>query len=215
MRPIENKKDRSRDHVMPRAFYLNPAFGADSKAINGDWNLQVMHKRCNEQRGGLIQGLPCFQCPCHYYRVSGKDLYVCYRTDQAVQSRLLMKDFVVPTDSGRPNGLAIRVEPVSDNRKSWPKDGRLVIDSSNKSIHYVVCINPLLVAQFNELEAQRIDTLVRRGSRTSRSQGPIPVVYLDPQHNMNFDFGPTRDARRANLSPFPSRAMTVSSNVEQ
>ena len=203
MRPIENKKDRSRDHVMPRAFYLNPAFGADSKAINGDWNLQVMHKHCNEKRGGLIQGLPCFQCPCHYYRVIGKDLYVCYRTDQTVQSHSLMTDFVMPTDSERPNGLAIRVEPVSDNPKTWPKDGKLVIDPSNTSIHYVVCINPSMVAQFNEREIQRADMLARRGSRTGRSQGPIPVVYLNPQDNINFSFGPIQDTRRTNLSPFP------------
>ena len=60
MRPIENKGDRSLDHIIPQSFYLNPAFGLDSKAFGDDWNLQVMHKTCNVKRGGFVHGLPCF-----------------------------------------------------------------------------------------------------------------------------------------------------------
>lgn len=203
MKSIEDRKDRSRDHIMPRAFFLNPAFGADRQVMNDDWNLQVMHKSCNVNRGGLIHGLPCFQCPCHYYQVIGKDLYVYHREGQTPKGYLLMTNFVVSTASGSPNDLALRVEPVSDNPASWPKDGKLEISPSNESIHYVVCINPSMVTAFNIREIQRADMLARYLTRAGQSQGPIPVVYLNQQDNSNFNFGPIPDVQDANLAPFP------------
>ena len=203
MKPIEDRMDRSRDHIMPRAFFLNPAFGADQRVMNDDWNLQVMHKSCNVNRGGFIHGLPCFQCPCHYYQVIGKDLYVYHRADQTPKAYLLMRDFVMPASDGRPNGLALRVEPVSENPTSWPKGGKLEISPSNTSIHYVVCINPSMVTLFNDREIQRADMLARYVKRSGKPQGPIPVVYLNQQDNINFNFGPITGVQRSNIAPFP------------
>ena len=156
-----------------------------------------MHVACNGNRGGEIHGLPCFQCPCHYYEVIGKDLYVYYGNDQTLGAHLLMKDFVVQSGAN-PNGLRLRVEPISQNPKSWPKGGTLKIDPSNTSIHYLTCITRAMVQEFNRREKHRIHLL----ELASRRKGPMSVVYLSPQYNKNFDFGPTRGTRLAKLNPF-------------
>ena len=203
MRPIENKGDRSLDHIIPQSFYLNPAFGLDSKAFGDDWNLQVMHKTCNVKRGGFVHGLPCFQCPCHYYRVSGKDLYVCYTTGEQTDEFLLVVDFVKMTDTLNPISISLLVQPVSDNPKSWPKTRTLQISPGNNSVHYVTCINPFMVKSFNHREMQRVARLEELSKRVGQPQGSAPVVYLNRQDNVNFDFGIAGDARNSNVYPFP------------
>ena len=166
----------SLDHMIPVSFFENPAFGANPHEFNQDWNLQVMHEACNGNRGGVIHGLPSFQCPCHYYRVIDEDLYVCYSDSQSSTDHLLMKQFVLKTVSGDPRSVGLRVEPVSNNPKSWrTKDGILRIEPSNTSIHFVSCIDPSMVKQFNDRERQRVHMLQEAG----RSRGPMSVVYFE------------------------------------
>ena len=100
----------------------------------------------------------------------------------------MVKHFVIPIPNGDPNGVSLRVEPVSDNPDTWPK-GTLQIDKSNTSIHYLISINQSMVEAFNASELARVRRLAELGRRTRRGEGPVPVVYLDPEHNVNFDFG--------------------------
>ena len=187
MKPIEVKKDRSLDHIIPQSFFNNPGVDAAPREFNEEWNLQVMHKACNTKQAGFIHELPVFQCPCHYFQVIGWDLYVCVVTGQPTKRFLMLKNFAVPTRSGNPNAVGLRFEPVSDNPKTWPK-GTLKIDKSNTSIHYWIAINPSMVESFNARELARVGRLAELERRAKRGQGPIPFVYLDPKHNVNFDF---------------------------
>lgn len=187
MKTIKERGRKSLDHIIPQSFFNNAGIDANPKEFNQEWNLQVMHKECNSKRAGFIHGLPRFQCPCHYFQVVGSDLYVCVATSQPSTRYLMLKNFVVPTRTGDPKAVGIRVEPVSSNPKAWPK-GTLNIDKTNTSIHYLISINPSMVDSFNASEISRVKQLKRVGRRLDRDQGPIPVVYLDPEHNVNFDF---------------------------
>ena len=187
MKVIEGKKNRSLDHIIPQSFFNNVGVGADPLEFNEEWNLQVMHKACNTKRAGFIHGLPTFQCPCHYFQAIGRDLYVCVAISQPTRRYLMLKEFVMSIPSGNPNAVSLRVEPVSDRPETWQK-GTLRIDKSNTSIHYLISINPSMVESFNAGELARVSRLAELGRRNRRGQGPIPVVYLDPEHNVNFDF---------------------------
>ena len=187
MKAIEEKKDRSLDHIVPQSFFNNPGVDADPREFNEEWNLQVMHKACNTKQAGFIHELPLFQCPCHYFQVVGRDLYVCVVIIQPPGRLLMLKNFVMPARSDNPNAVSLRVEPVSENPETWPK-GSLKINKSNTSIHYWISINPSMVESFNARELVRVSRLADLGRRNKRGRGPVPVVYLDQKHNVNFDF---------------------------
>ena len=185
--PIEARKDRSLDHIIPQSFFNNPGVDADPKEFNEEWNLQVMHKACNTKQAGFIHELPVFQCPCHYFQAIGRDLFVCVAMGRHPQGFLMLKNFVMPTGTDNPSAVSLRVEPVSDKQETWPR-GTLKIDRSNTSIHYWIAINPTMVEAFNARELLRVRRLAEPGQRRMRGEGPIPVVYLDSEHNVNFDF---------------------------
>ena len=184
------------DHIIPQS--LIQAFGLNSQEFNKDWNLQVMHPECNVKCGGAIHGLPCFQCACHYYEVVGENLYVLYQDGQMQETNLLMENFVIQHGPD-PTGLSIRVEPISQTPKSWPKTKTLNLDSRNTPVHYVISITPPMVQEFNHREAER----VRLIKQASQGRGPTDVVYLSQKYNQNFRFSPNKAPERANLNPFP------------
>ena len=184
------------DHILPQS--LIPAFGLNSQEFNRDWNLQVMHPECNVNRGGAIHGLPCFQCACHRYQVIGENLYVLYRHGQMLETHLLLEAFVRQSGSD-PKGLSIRVEPVSQNPKSWSKTKTLNLDSRDSPVHYFNCITPPMVPEFNHREEERVRMLRQAG----QGRGPTDVVYLSQKYNPNFPFGANNGPDRANLNPFP------------
>ena len=175
MTPINVKKDRSLDHIIPQSFFKNTGIEADPREFSGDWNVQVMHKACNTKRAGFIHGLPEFQCPCHYHRVIGKDLYVCFDAGKVSERHLLLKNFVMLNGSENPTAVGLRVEPVSANPRTWPK-GKLKIDPGNTAIHYLVCINSLMVRSFNAREIQRVKLLDRLGKRKPQSTEEMSVA---------------------------------------
>ena len=43
------------------------------------------------------------------------------------------------------------------------------------------------VVSFNVGELARVNILVEFSRRIEHGQGPVPFVYLDPEHNVNFD----------------------------
>ena len=187
MKVTEVKKDRSLDHIIPRSFFNNPGVDADPREFKEEWNLQVMHKTCNVKRAGFIHEVPKFQCPCHYFQAIGQDLYLCVEITLPTKKYLMVKNFVMPIRGTDPNAVSLRVEPVSENPKTWTK-GTLKIDKQNATIHYWTLINPSMVEAFNKNELNRVRQLARLGQRYGGGKGPLPVVYLDPEHNVNFDF---------------------------
>ena len=134
-------------------------------AANDEWNLRVMHKTCNTRRAGFIQGLPRFQCSCHYFQAVGGDLYLCVAVSQPTRSYLVLRNFVTPIRGTDPSAVSLRVEPVSQNPRTWPK-GTLNIDKKNTSIHYLTAINSSIAAAFNEGELARVSLLARLGRRS-------------------------------------------------
>ena len=184
------------DHIIPQS--LIQTFGLNSQEFNKDWNLQVMHPECNGKRGGAIHGLPCFQCACHSYEVVGENLYVLYQDGQMQETNLLMENFVIQHGPD-PTGLSIRVEPISQNPKSWPMGPKLNLDSRNTPVHYVTCITPPMVPEFNHREKERVRILEQVGQRRRTTD----VVYLSEEYNPNFSFGSTKSPHQANTNPFP------------
>ena len=186
------------DHILPQS--LIQPFKLNSEEFNKDWNLQVMHPECNVERGGVIHGLPCFQCTCHQYEVVGENLYVLYQDGQTQETNLLMENFVLQLDPD-PTKLSIRIEPISQNPKAWPKSKTktLNLDSRNTPVHYVICITPPMVPEFNHRENERVRILEQAGQRRRTTD----VVYLSEEYNPNFSFGPTKSPHRANINPFP------------
>ena len=184
------------DHILPQS--LIPAFRLNSQEFNKDWNLQPMHPECNVERGGAIHGLPCFQCACHSYQVVGEDLFVLYQNGQMQETNLLMENFVIQHGPD-PTSLSIRVEPISQNPKSWSKTKTLDLDSRNTPTHYVICITPPMVPEFNHREKERVRVI----EQAHQGRGPTDVVYLSQEYSQNFRFSPNKAPERANLNPFP------------
>ena len=184
------------DHILPQS--LIPAFRLNSQEFNKDWNLQPMHPECNVERGGAIHGLPCFQCACHSYQVVGEDLFVLYQNGQMQETNLLLENFVIQHGPD-PTSLSIRVEPISQNPKSWSKTKTLNLDSKNTPAHHVICITPPMVQEFNHRKTER----VRLIKQASQGRDPTDVVYLSQEYNQNFRFSPNKAPERANLNPFP------------
>ena len=143
-------------------------------------------------------GSPCFQCACHQYEVVGENLYVLYQNGQMQETHLLLENFVIQQGPD-PTSLSIRVEPISQDPKSWPKTKTLDLESRNTPAHYVICITPPMVQEFNHRETERVRLIEQAG----QGSGPTDVVYLSQEYNQNFRFSPNKGPERANLNPFP------------
>ena len=98
-----------------------------------------------------------------------------------------MENFVIQHGPD-PTSLSIRVEPISQNPKSWSKTKTLDLDSKNTPAHYVICITPPMVPEFNHREKERVRILEQAGQRRRTTD----VVYLSEEYNPNFSFGPTK-----------------------
>lgn len=62
--------DPSPDHIIPRS-YFNILPHKQARRFNHDWNVQPMHKNCNDMRGGQMLEYPKYHCPCHFVYVDG------------------------------------------------------------------------------------------------------------------------------------------------
>ena len=57
------------DHIFPQAFFRDTNIFQPHE-YNGVWNLQRMHKTCNnESKGGFLFGFPVFKCACHWLQI--------------------------------------------------------------------------------------------------------------------------------------------------
>ena len=155
-------KDRSLDHIVPQAFFKSVGNDATSTESDEDWNRQLMHRGCDNDLGGHVHGLPPFWCHCHYLQVIGIDLYVFVRdttTAEEKEHHLLLRNYVM--DSGNPHGLSVFVAPLSNNPRSWDKSRALQLDDQNTNVHYLLCITPNMVDQFNRTQKERVDKVMR------------------------------------------------------
>ena len=86
--------EASRDHMIPQAFtaFLSPRKKAE---FNADWNLQPIHKTCNERRRGQFAGnWPLFTCRCHYLQIADGHIYVHDRLQENDRRHLLFENAV-------------------------------------------------------------------------------------------------------------------------
>ena len=153
---VSEKKDRSLDHIIPEAWFRSIGNENTSTDYNDIWNRQLMHKTCdNSKKGGHVHGLPAFWCHCHYLEVLGGDLFVVVRDSETADTperHLLLKGYVnAPSDN--PNGLSIFVNPISNNPKSWTKDGLLRMEVPDH--HHLVMLRPEMVGGFNRQQNNR------------------------------------------------------------
>ncbi len=57
------------DHIFPQAFFRDTNIFQPHQ-YNGAWNLQRMHRTCNnETKGGFLFGFPVFKCACHWLQI--------------------------------------------------------------------------------------------------------------------------------------------------
>ena len=161
---VNEKKERSLDHIIPQAWFKstinateNDLEIATSTDYNDLWNRQLMHKRCDNNLGGHVHGLPPFCCHCHYLKVVDEDLFVVVRdsvTAENPESYLLLKGYVF-TPNDNPRSVGLFTSPLSSNPKSWPKDGMLVLEAKNH--HHLVMLRPEMVDSFNRQQLTRAD----------------------------------------------------------
>ena len=57
------------DHILSQAFFRDTKV-LDPQEYNEPWNVQRMHKACNnETKGGFLSGFPVFKCKCHWLQI--------------------------------------------------------------------------------------------------------------------------------------------------
>lgn len=97
-KPIASLKDATRDEIIPKSYFERGPGAEIDNEWYGEWNTQVMHKKCNSDKGG--QGIaPPFKCGCHfrYFNVADKAFYVYHRgADKFWWPFVVSKNAVVP-----------------------------------------------------------------------------------------------------------------------
>ena len=158
---IVEKNDRSLDHIVPQAFFKSLGGQVTSTNYDDDWNRQLMHRNCDNWSGGHLHGLPPFWCHCHYLQIVGNDLYVVVRdavTADGKENHLLLRNFVCFT--GNPRGLAVFIAPLSNSPKTWNKSGTLRLEDQNRNVHYLLCVAPAMVDNFNRVQENRANKVL-------------------------------------------------------
>ena len=153
--------------MIPRAFtaFLS---AAQKRQFNQDWNLQPMHKACNERRVGQFAGdWPLFKCRCHFLQVAGPHMYVHDRLQRSERRHLLLED-AVSDEIGTFRLFTSRLPP----------DGSGVGYAKDAGGHLLPTL-PLSLAQpFNWFERARVGLATGRLS-ISGSNGERAVVMPD------------------------------------
>ena len=177
---IVEKKDRSLDHIIPQAFFKSVGANGTSTDYDNDWNRQLMHRDCDNWAGGHVHGLPPFWCHCHYLQIVGKDLFVVVRNAVPADEQdkhLLLREYA--HDTGNPRGLSVFTAPLSKNPKSWDKSRVLRLDDENTNVHYLLCVTPEMVNDFNRAQTNRVNTVLEayKGAVPDYSERDPGYVY--------------------------------------
>lgn len=78
---IIDMKDITIDHIVPKAYWKKRK--VHDKVWSGSWNLQVMHKLCNEHKFIDFREFE-FDCDCHEIEIIEDVRYISYYRDHAV-----------------------------------------------------------------------------------------------------------------------------------
>lgn len=65
---ITSTTDATRDEIIPRSYFQSREGRKFDNQWFAEWNTQIMHRRCNEIRGGY-EVLPQFRCRCHFAHI--------------------------------------------------------------------------------------------------------------------------------------------------
>ena len=91
---IPAKRDASIDHMISQSFMRTMADDV-RRDFEKDWNVQPMYKSCNNGRGGQMDGLPLFQCKCHFLQIGDDDtMYVHEMTDGHKTKHVFLENVV-------------------------------------------------------------------------------------------------------------------------
>lgn len=102
----------TQDHIIPEAYGLKRTA---NHILQNNWNLQPMHRECNQARKGQVLGIIEFQCNCHgSYVDEHQNRWMMYKTGGAWQ-RIKYKDWKAPPlhghiPGGKPEGFIMRVK---------------------------------------------------------------------------------------------------------
>lgn len=165
--PIRTRTDATIDHIITQSFFNERKDWMTPEYFNDDWNLQPMHRTCNQRRGGQIYGFPSFACFCHWLRIdktpNGHILILRYKTDREVLSKPISTEdhgFVFDTRStgkfSAEFGGAHELQINSVWSMGRLKPGKKGITGKGQLGHALPRISPDEVPEFNQLEMQRI-----------------------------------------------------------
>ncbi|MDD9801649.1 MAG: hypothetical protein OXU53_03675 [Deltaproteobacteria bacterium] len=115
----------TKDHIIPEAYGLKRI---ENHILQNDWNLQPMHRVCNQARKGQVLGTIKFQCDCHgSYVDEQQNRWMMYKIGGAWQ-RIKYKDWGGPPLHGRipggnPKGFITRAKfELAKDSRGWHFD---------------------------------------------------------------------------------------------
>ena len=99
-------KDVAVDEIIPRSYLKIHLWISDPF---GDWNSQIMHKKCNDKKGGQFPQFPnYYQCKCHFWQIlPNGDLGTCYfdPSKKLLTWHLFAKDIISSHEKGWVKGV--------------------------------------------------------------------------------------------------------------
>ena len=163
------KSDRiTLDHIIPKSWWRDRA-PVGPEYYNQEWNLQPMHKRCNNSnKEGQIYGFPVFTCRCHRLRIDkteiGHILILFYRKGNtefgnqicAEGDLLVISKQVFKNSLNLEPGESLVEMPIMIWSLASHKPGVKGITGPGYAGHSLPALSPEQVLEFNQLELQRI-----------------------------------------------------------
>ena len=154
--------DGNQDHIIPQSFFKHLEPHMELPNHHESWNLQLMHKTCNENLGGHVHGWPNYQCSCHYLQIVEGNLCVVTRIPLPTGSRILFRDYVLQQRAKGIRSVGLFVHPTGPAARLESSRKREQL-TGNKFFHYLIQINRYMVPEFNVMQKSRADLALWQG----------------------------------------------------
>lgn len=141
------------DHIIPQSF-------GPKKKFDGFWNFQAMCVKCNnEDKGGQINGLPSFNCICHYFAITGEDLALVYEDSRPAYKQYNSTHVILSNIVNHPSNEEL-VKHMNGELESWRNDARIISGRHNSGFvgfsvnppigHFVGGIHSMSIEKLNQ-----------------------------------------------------------------
>ena len=165
--PIRNRAEVTVDHIFTQSFFRDREDGVRPKDYDRNWNLQPMHQKCNNDRGGQIYGFPLFLCSCHWLQIekttdghvlnmhhrNGKDDFVFVVSSE--EHNFVFKA-ISPSRFAHEFGGVSKIEVAGVWSMGNVPPGKEGITGPGELGHAFPRISPDEIAEFNRLEIRRV-----------------------------------------------------------